>query len=62
MLGRTQSSDDEEKAVFVLTANSLQKWLIIKDEEPDRLFYSCDIEELARNAFATTVWVSETIR
>ncbi len=57
MLGETYSGDDEEKSVFVLTANSLQKWLLIKDE-PDKMYYSCEIETVARSAFVATVWVS----
>jgi hypothetical protein len=58
VLGRTNHDDDKEKDVFVLTGNSLQKWLLIEDEEPDKMFYACDICALAKNAFANTVWVS----
>ena len=57
MLGITHDGDPEEKLVFVLTAHSLQKWLIIKDD-PDKLFYSCDIDAVAKEAFANKVWVS----
>ncbi len=61
VLSQTHSGDPEEKAAFVLTASALQKWLLVSEEETDRMFYSCDVEELARTAFATTVWVSESV-
>ena len=58
VLGTTFKDDPEDKLVFVLTANTLQKWLLIKDEFPDKMYYSCDIETLAKQAFAEKVWVS----
>ena len=58
VLGTTFKDDPEDKLVFVLTANALQKWLLIKDEFPDKMYYSCDIETLAKQAFAEKVWVS----
>ena len=57
VLGATYDHDPEEKLVFVLTAHSLQKWLLISDE-PDKLYYSCDIDALVKEAFANNVWVS----
>ena len=54
---QTYKDDVEEKIVFVLSANSLQKWLLIKDE-PDKLYYNCDFETLAKEAFAANAWVS----
>ncbi len=57
MIGAPFGSDPEEKLVFVLNANSLQKWLIIKDE-PDKMYYSAPMEDMTKEAFADKVWVS----
>ena len=58
VLGRQYQNDLEEKLVFVLTSNSLQKWLLIKDE-PDKMFYSCDLETLSKQSFVNSgQWVS----
>ncbi len=43
--------------MYVLTALELQKWLLIKDEEPDRMIFTCDVQELAKSAFASAIWV-----
>ena len=48
----------DEKTIFVLTSNQLHKWELIKDEDFDRLFYNCDLEKVAKTAFAKNVWVS----
>ena len=51
-------NDPEEQVVCVLTSNTLQKWLVVKDE-PETLFYSCNVESLAKEAFAhSSAWVS----
>jgi len=49
--------DQFEKTVFVLTSNTFQKWYLAQGD-PERLVYSCDIETLARKAFALNTWVS----
>ena len=62
VLGQTYGSDAEEKIVFVLTANSLQKWQLIKDEEPDKMYFNSDLETIAKEAFATaSVWVRQCL-
>jgi len=50
--------DPFEKVVFVLTSNSFQKWMLTQGEM-DRLFYNCDLESIAKQAFATHVWSNE---
>ena len=49
--------DQFEKTVFVLTSNTFQKWYLAQGD-PERLVYSCDIETLAKKAFALNTWVS----
>lgn len=51
--------DPFEKFVYVLTSNSFQKWLLIQGE-PDKMFYSCDLETLAKEAFATHLWANQS--
>ena len=58
MLGNGATKDDPtEKVVYVLTSNSFQKWLLTQGD-PDRMFYNCDLENIAKEAFATHIWVS----
>ena len=57
VMGESESDDPEEKTVFVLTSSSLQKWCLIKDE-PDKMFYNCDVETIVKEAFVKHVWVS----
>lgn len=50
--------DPFEKFIYVLTSNSFQKWILTQGEL-DRLFYNCDLESIAKQAFATHLWVNE---
>ena len=50
--------DPLEKVVYVLTSNSFQKWILSQDE-PDKMFYNCDLETCAKQAFATHLWFQE---
>ena len=58
--GNSSGSKDDpfEKTVFVLTSNAFQKWYLSQGD-PERLVYSCDIESLAKRAFAANTWVSQ---
>ena len=51
--------DPAERKALVLTASTLQKWMLQKEEDTDTMFYSCDVEEMAREAFAANIWVSD---
>ena len=58
VLGRAvEKEDPTEKIVLVLTSNSFQKWLVAQGET-DKMFYNCDLENIAKQAFATHMWVS----
>jgi hypothetical protein len=48
--------DPYEKTVYVLTSNNFQKWFIAHGD-PEKLVYSCDLENLAKRAFASNTWV-----
>jgi hypothetical protein len=48
--------DPFEKIIYVLTSNGFQKWLLTQGE-PDKMFYNCDLESIAKQAFATHLWV-----
>jgi len=49
-------SDPYEKTVYVLTSNSFQKWFIAQGD-PEKMIYSCDLENIAKQAFASNTWV-----
>ena len=55
--GPVTEADPSEKYVYVLTSTSFQKW-ILAHGDPDKMFYSCQLEPIAKQAFATNVWVS----
>ena len=50
--------DPFEKVIFVLTANSFQKWLLSQGD-PDQMFYNCDLESIGKQAFADHLWQKE---
>ena len=50
--------DPFEKVIYVLTANSFQKWLLSQGD-PDKMFYNCDLESIAKQAFADHLWQNE---
>ena len=58
--GPVTERDPLEKYVYVLTSTSFQKW-IIAHGDPDKMFYSCQLEPIAKQAFADNVWVSPSI-
>ena len=58
--GPVTERDPLEKYVYVLTSTSFQKW-IIAHGDPDKMFYSCQLEPIAKQAFADNVWVSLSI-
>lgn len=47
----------EERAILVLSANSLQKWYLAPGQA-DRLVYECNVEKHIRESFVDHVWVS----
>jgi len=53
--GPVTERDPLEKYVYVLTSTSFQKW-IIAHGDPDKMFYSCQLEPIAKQAFADNVW------
>ena len=52
----TAADDSDESSVFVLTASHLQRWAVCDGAEQypssERLVYSCDLETMAKEAFA----------
>ena len=57
--GSPSGMDDPfEKVIFVLTANSFQKWLLSQGD-PDQMFYNCDLESIGKQAFADHLWQKE---
>ena len=48
--------DPFEKIVYVLTSNGFQKWLLAQGDA-DQMFYNCDLEAIAKQAFTTHLWV-----
>ncbi|XP_050690235.1 nuclear pore complex protein Nup133-like isoform X2 [Eriocheir sinensis] len=48
----------EERAVLVLSANSLQKWYLAPGQS-DRLVYECNVEKHIRESFVDHVWGRE---
>ena len=52
--------DPFEKTLYVLTSNGFQKWLLAQGDA-DQMFYNCDLEALAKQAFSTYLWVSFSI-
>lgn len=52
--------DPFEKSVYVLTSNSFQKWHLSQGD-PERLIYSCDLEAIAKQAFASSTWGHESM-
>lgn len=47
----------EERAILVLSANSLQKWYLAPGQA-DQLVYECNVEKHIRESFVDHVWVS----
>lgn len=50
--------EPNERAVLVLSANSLQKWYLAPGH-PDKLLYECNVEKYIREGFVDHVWVSD---
>ncbi|KAG7173289.1 Nuclear pore complex protein Nup133-like, partial [Homarus americanus] len=51
-------AENDERAVLVLSAHSLQKWYLIPGE-PDKLVYECNVEKYIREGFVDHVWGRE---
>ena len=50
----------EERAILVLSANSLQKWYLAPGKA-DQLVYECNVEKHIRESFVDHVWVSLSV-
>ncbi|KAK3877177.1 hypothetical protein Pcinc_018094 [Petrolisthes cinctipes] len=50
--------EPNERAVLVLSANSLQKWYLAPGH-PDKLLYECNVEKYIREGFVDHVWGRE---
>lgn len=51
-------AEQDERAVLVLSAHSLQKWYLVPNE-PDKLIYEVNVEKYIREGFVDHVWGRE---